>query len=78
MLEDLKYVQYLEKDVDDLKSQIEIEMADDDVSFYTLFRAFGKHLEEKHVTWARFGKKLDKNTTFQAGDSHPDTFTKCA
>ncbi|GJV50727.1 hypothetical protein Tco_1446468 [Tanacetum coccineum] len=25
--------------------------------------AFGKHLEEKHVTWARFRKKLDKNTT---------------
>ncbi|GJW79381.1 hypothetical protein Tco_0141063 [Tanacetum coccineum] len=24
---------------------------------------FGKHLEEKHVTWARFGKKLDKDTT---------------
>ncbi|GJY35318.1 hypothetical protein Tco_0420696 [Tanacetum coccineum] len=24
---------------------------------------FGKHLEEKHMTWARFGKKLDKNTT---------------
>ncbi|GJZ18770.1 hypothetical protein Tco_0555360 [Tanacetum coccineum] len=25
--------------------------------------AFGKHLEEKHVTWAQFRKKLDKNTT---------------
>ncbi|GJX29097.1 hypothetical protein Tco_0237176 [Tanacetum coccineum] len=25
---------------------------------------FGKHLEDKHVTWARFGKKLDKNITF--------------
>ncbi|GKE21359.1 hypothetical protein Tco_1432871, partial [Tanacetum coccineum] len=24
---------------------------------------FGKHLEEKHVTWARFGKKLDENST---------------
>ncbi|GJX00341.1 reverse transcriptase domain-containing protein [Tanacetum coccineum] len=38
--------------------------------------AFGKHLEEKHVTWAQFGKKLDKNTTFQVGDFHPDAFTK--
>ncbi|GJY37603.1 hypothetical protein Tco_0423967 [Tanacetum coccineum] len=40
--------------------------------------AFGKHLEEKHVTWARFGKKLDKNTTFQACDFHPNAFTKSA
>ncbi|GKF46702.1 hypothetical protein Tco_0136504, partial [Tanacetum coccineum] len=39
---------------------------------------FGKHLEEKHVTWARFEKKLDKNTTFQAGDFHSDAFTKSA
>ncbi|GJT40890.1 hypothetical protein Tco_0940755 [Tanacetum coccineum] len=28
--------------------------------------AFVKHLDEKHVTWARFGEKLDKNTTLQA------------
>ncbi|GJR38610.1 putative reverse transcriptase domain-containing protein [Tanacetum coccineum] len=41
-----------------------------------LEKTFGKHLEEKHVTWARFGKRLDKNTTFQAGDSHHDVFTK--
>ncbi|GJU61688.1 hypothetical protein Tco_1243523 [Tanacetum coccineum] len=41
-------------------------------------RAFGKHLEEKHVTWARFEKKLDKNTTFQACDFHSDAFTKSA
>ncbi|GKD41165.1 hypothetical protein Tco_1261372 [Tanacetum coccineum] len=40
--------------------------------------AFEKHLEEKHVTWARFRKKLDKNATFQAGDFHPDAFTKSA
>ncbi|GKD74535.1 hypothetical protein Tco_1332817 [Tanacetum coccineum] len=38
--------------------------------------AFRKHLDEKHVTWDRFRKKLDKNTTLQAGDSYPDTFTK--
>ncbi|GJV30300.1 hypothetical protein Tco_1386748 [Tanacetum coccineum] len=25
-------------------------------------RAFGKHLEEKHVTWVRFGKKQDEDT----------------
>ncbi|GKE63209.1 hypothetical protein Tco_1513576, partial [Tanacetum coccineum] len=25
--------------------------------------AFGKHLEEKHMTWAQFGKKRDKDTT---------------
>ncbi|GJV90179.1 hypothetical protein Tco_1537992 [Tanacetum coccineum] len=37
-----------------------------------------KHLEEKHVTWARFRKKLDKNTTFQARDFHSDVFTKSA
>ncbi|GJW29976.1 retrovirus-related pol polyprotein from transposon TNT 1-94 [Tanacetum coccineum] len=36
------------------------------------------HLEEKHVTWARFEKKLDRNSTFQAGDSHPKAFTKSA
>ncbi|GKC06521.1 hypothetical protein Tco_0998131 [Tanacetum coccineum] len=29
-------------------------------------KAFKKPLEEKHVTWARFGKKVDKNATFQA------------
>ncbi|GKF85358.1 hypothetical protein Tco_0253185, partial [Tanacetum coccineum] len=39
---------------------------------------FVKHLKEKHVTWARFGKKLDKNITFQAGDLHPDAFTRSA
>ncbi|GKG00238.1 hypothetical protein Tco_0301928, partial [Tanacetum coccineum] len=39
---------------------------------------FTKHLEEKHVTWARFKKKLDKNTTFQACDFHSDAFTKSA
>ncbi|GKB11446.1 hypothetical protein Tco_0845369 [Tanacetum coccineum] len=31
-------------------------------NLYTM-TAFGKHLEENHVTWARFEKKLDKNTT---------------
>ncbi|GJV63342.1 hypothetical protein Tco_1474170, partial [Tanacetum coccineum] len=36
------------------------------------------HLEEKHLTWARFGKKLDKNTTHQACDFHSDAFTKSA
>ncbi|GJS75131.1 MAK10-like protein [Tanacetum coccineum] len=40
--------------------------------------AFGKHSEDKHVTWARFGKKLDKNTTLQARDFHSDAFTKSA
>ncbi|GKB20414.1 hypothetical protein Tco_0854337, partial [Tanacetum coccineum] len=39
---------------------------------------FGKYLKEKHVTWGRFEKKLDKNATVQAGDSHPDAFTKSA
>nr|GEX93618.1 reverse transcriptase domain-containing protein [Tanacetum cinerariifolium] len=38
--------------------------------------AFGKLLEENHVTWAPFEKKLDKNSTFQVGDFHPDAFTK--
>ncbi|GKA53480.1 hypothetical protein Tco_0746795 [Tanacetum coccineum] len=37
-----------------------------------------KYLEEKHVTWARFGKKVDKNATFQAPDFHYDAFTKSA
>ncbi|GKC38609.1 hypothetical protein Tco_1050993 [Tanacetum coccineum] len=40
--------------------------------------SFVKHLEENHVTWAQFEKKLDKNTTFQADDFHHDAFTKCA
>ncbi|GKC36068.1 hypothetical protein Tco_1048452, partial [Tanacetum coccineum] len=39
---------------------------------------FGKHLEEKHVTGARFGEKLDKNTTLKACDFHSDAFTKIA
>nr|GEV01707.1 transketolase, chloroplastic [Tanacetum cinerariifolium] len=30
----------------------------------------GKHLEEKHVTWARIGMILDKSTTIQAGTSN--------
>ncbi|GKA58687.1 pescadillo [Tanacetum coccineum] len=34
------------------------------------------HLKENHVTWARFEKKLDKNTTLQAGNFHSDAFTK--
>ncbi|GJY06555.1 hypothetical protein Tco_0373609 [Tanacetum coccineum] len=29
----------------------------------SFMKSFGKHLEEKHVTWARFGKKLDENST---------------
>ncbi|GJX68486.1 hypothetical protein Tco_0304213 [Tanacetum coccineum] len=40
--------------------------------------ASARHLEEKHMTWARFGKKLDKNTTFQACYFHSDAFTKSA
>nr|GEU29399.1 hypothetical protein [Tanacetum cinerariifolium] len=40
----------------------------------TIWEAF----EEKHVTWARFGKKLDKNTTLQARDFHFYAFTKSA
>ncbi|GJT59937.1 hypothetical protein Tco_1003470 [Tanacetum coccineum] len=36
------------------------------------------HLEEKHVTWARFEKKLNKNTTIQADDFHSDAFIKSA
>ncbi|GJT05895.1 hypothetical protein Tco_0840357 [Tanacetum coccineum] len=43
-----------------------------------VYDAFEKHLEEKYMTWARFGKKLDKNTTIQAGDFHSDAFTKSA
>ncbi|GKA60027.1 hypothetical protein Tco_0759340, partial [Tanacetum coccineum] len=39
---------------------------------------FGKHLEEKHVTWTQFGKKLDRNITLQARDFHSDAFTKSA
>nr|GEW85822.1 ribonuclease H-like domain-containing protein [Tanacetum cinerariifolium] len=30
--------------------------------------SFGKHLEEKHVIWAQFGKKQDKNATLQDFD----------
>ncbi|GJR25467.1 hypothetical protein Tco_1101699 [Tanacetum coccineum] len=37
----------------------------DEMLFYTLFQAFGKHLEEIHVTWAHFGKKWDKDATLQ-------------
>ncbi|GKC99400.1 hypothetical protein Tco_1169675, partial [Tanacetum coccineum] len=32
----------------------------DEVYFYTLFQALGRHLEEIHVTWAQFWKKSDK------------------
>ncbi|GKF85271.1 hypothetical protein Tco_0250169, partial [Tanacetum coccineum] len=39
---------------------------------------FGKHLEEKNMTWAQFKKKLNKNANFQAGYSHPDAFIKSA
>ncbi|GJW91587.1 hypothetical protein Tco_0169140 [Tanacetum coccineum] len=34
--------------------------------------AFGKHLEEKHMTWAQFGKKQDKNATLQDFDEALD------
>ncbi|GJZ92246.1 hypothetical protein Tco_0664311 [Tanacetum coccineum] len=34
-------------------------------------------LGRKACDLGRFGKKLDKNITFQAGDSHSDAFTKC-
>ncbi|GJX32718.1 hypothetical protein Tco_0242573 [Tanacetum coccineum] len=40
--------------------------------------SFGRHLKEKHVTCARFRKKLDKNTTLQACDFHSGAFTKSA
>ncbi|GKC44549.1 hypothetical protein Tco_1062271, partial [Tanacetum coccineum] len=40
----------------------------DGVSFYTLFRAFGRHLEEIHVTWTQFGKKRDKIATLHEDD----------
>ncbi|GJW14872.1 hypothetical protein Tco_0019005 [Tanacetum coccineum] len=33
-----------------------------------LIRSFGKHLEEKHVTWTQFGKKQDKNATLHNFD----------
>ncbi|GKA33811.1 hypothetical protein Tco_0720240 [Tanacetum coccineum] len=39
---------------------------------------FDEHLEKKHVTWARFEEKVDKNTTIQAGDFYSDTFAKSA
>ncbi|GJT99739.1 hypothetical protein Tco_1110078 [Tanacetum coccineum] len=44
----------------------------DEVSFYTLFRAFWKHGKEKQVTWARFGKKQDNNATLQDFDEALD------
>ncbi|GJU17381.1 hypothetical protein Tco_1145347 [Tanacetum coccineum] len=34
--------------------------------------AFGKHFEEKYVTWAQFGKKQDKNATLQDFDEALD------
>nr|GEU91915.1 ribonuclease H-like domain-containing protein [Tanacetum cinerariifolium] len=44
-------------------------------------QVFGKHLEEKHVSWAGFVKKQDKNTTLglsERGDSEilPDLATR--
>ncbi|GJV15064.1 hypothetical protein Tco_1360387 [Tanacetum coccineum] len=44
----------------------------DEVSFYTLFQAFGKLLEEIHVTWTQFGKKRDKIAAL-----HEVTFKEC-
>ncbi|GJU64835.1 retrovirus-related pol polyprotein from transposon TNT 1-94 [Tanacetum coccineum] len=40
----------------------------DEVLFYTLFQAFGRHLEEIHVTWTQFGKKRDKIATLHEDD----------
>nr|GEX14337.1 hypothetical protein [Tanacetum cinerariifolium] len=34
--------------------------------------AFGKHLKEKHITWAQCGKKRDKNATLQDFDEALD------
>ncbi|GJR27394.1 hypothetical protein Tco_1103626 [Tanacetum coccineum] len=51
---------------------------DDDQEEVEIRKLIEKHLEEKRVTRARFGKKLDKNKTFKAGDFHPDAFTKSA
>nr|GEW13410.1 hypothetical protein [Tanacetum cinerariifolium] len=45
-------------------------------SCYTV--AFGKYLDGIHVTWARFGKKQGKNTTFQPRDHLRDGVTQCA
>ncbi|GJZ15794.1 hypothetical protein Tco_0551471 [Tanacetum coccineum] len=36
----------------------------DEVLFYTLFRAFGRHLEEIHVTWAHLEKKQTRLRTY--------------
>ncbi|GJZ82944.1 hypothetical protein Tco_0648117, partial [Tanacetum coccineum] len=33
---------------------------------------FGKHLEEKHVTWDQFGKRQDKKPTLQDFDGALD------
>ncbi|GKB71748.1 hypothetical protein Tco_0933160, partial [Tanacetum coccineum] len=40
----------------------------DEVSFYTLFRAFGRHLEEVHMNWTQFEKKRDKIATLYEDD----------
>nr|GEW37923.1 hypothetical protein [Tanacetum cinerariifolium] len=40
----------------------------DEVSFYTLFQGFGRHLEEIHVTWTQYGKKQDKIATLHEDD----------
>nr|GEU71544.1 hypothetical protein [Tanacetum cinerariifolium] len=57
-----------------------LQEGNDDFVVYcdALIQAFGKHLEEKDVTWARFEKKLEKNITLQACDVHSDAFTKSA
>ncbi|GJX57104.1 hypothetical protein Tco_0287001 [Tanacetum coccineum] len=38
---------------------------------------FAKNLEEKNVTWARFGKKRDKNTTLGLSVCGDDVRTYC-
>ncbi|GJV43905.1 hypothetical protein Tco_1428441 [Tanacetum coccineum] len=40
------------------KISFNMEASNGSLEAYVL--AFGKHFEEKHMTWARFGKKLDK------------------
>ncbi|GKA51659.1 hypothetical protein Tco_0744855 [Tanacetum coccineum] len=40
----------------------------DEVSFYTLFQAFGRNLEVIHVTWTQFGKKRDRIATLLEDD----------
>nr|GEV49073.1 hypothetical protein [Tanacetum cinerariifolium] len=67
---DVKFVELFKKYEIEETSEEELDEEDKVVEVEEL--AFGKHLKEKHVIWAQFGKKQDKNATLQDFDEALD------